>query len=229
MAGVALLRQVLRARGSCLKPVHSGPPLGLAAVPPAASALLLILTASGLNGTGGCGPLAGAPEDLRTVRRAEDMLWRCFPVLSVYTITQGDKVWYDVSTCIATVPRFHNSELACCWEQTREELQQYISNPVLLDHHCCLQRSATSCCWEQIREELQQDVSNPVLLDHYCCLHRSATSATVVSRGGKPAHRKVCCLACCAWSHRRNNAALRTLYCCNLHIIHGLSSGLSCS
>ena len=45
-------------------------------------------------------------------------------------------------------------------------------------------------------------VFNPVLLDHYCCLHRSATSATVVSRGGEPAHRKVCCLACCACSHR---------------------------
>ena len=57
---------------------------------------------------------------------------------------------------------------------------------------------------------------NPVLLDHYCCLHRSATSATVVSCGGEPAHRKVCCLACCACSHRRNNTALRSQYCRNL-------------
>ena len=59
-------------------------------------------------------------------------------------------------------------------------------------------------------------VFNPVLLDHYCCLHRSATSAKTVSRGGKAAHRKVCCLACCACSHRRNNTALRSQYCRNL-------------
>ena len=35
-------------------------------------------------------------------------------------------------------------------------------------------------------------------------------------RGGEPAHRKVCCLACCACSHRRNNTALRSQYCRNL-------------
>ncbi len=43
-------------------------------------------------------------------------------------------------------------------------------------------------------------VSSPLLLVQCCCLHRSATSATVVFRGGEPAHRFTiaCAVARCA-------------------------------
>ncbi len=59
----------------------------------------------------------------------------------------------------------------------------------------------------------QDCVCSPVLLVQCSRLHRSATSATVVFRGGEPAHRKVCRLACCACSHRGIGSALRSQYC----------------
>ncbi len=59
----------------------------------------------------------------------------------------------------------------------------------------------------------QNCVCNPVLLVQCSRLHRSATSATVVFRGGEPANRKVCLLACCACSHRGIGSALRSQFC----------------
>ena len=59
----------------------------------------------------------------------------------------------------------------------------------------------------------QDCVCSPVLLVQYSRVHRSATSATVVFRGGKPAHRKVCWLASYACSHRGIHSALRSQHC----------------
>ncbi len=59
----------------------------------------------------------------------------------------------------------------------------------------------------------QDCVCSPVLLVQYSRVHRSATSATVVFRGGKPAHRKVCWLANYACSHRGIHSVLRSQHC----------------
>jgi len=59
----------------------------------------------------------------------------------------------------------------------------------------------------------QDCVCSPVLLVQYSRVHRSATSATVVFRGGKPAHRKVCWLASYACSHQGIHRALCSQQC----------------
>ena len=53
-------------------------------------------------------------------------------------------------------------------------------------------------------------VCTPVLLVQYSRVHRSAT---VVFRGGGPAHRKVCWLASYACSHRDIHSACRSQHC----------------
>ena len=59
----------------------------------------------------------------------------------------------------------------------------------------------------------QDCVCSPVLLVQFSRVHRSAMSARVVFRGGKPAHRKVCWLASCAYSHQGVHWALRSQQC----------------
>ena len=69
-------------------------------------------------------------------------------------------------------------------------------------------------CFLRAAQLSSQDcVCSPVLLVQYSRVHRSATSATVVFRGGKPAHRKVCWLASYACSHRGIHSALRSQHC----------------
>jgi len=59
----------------------------------------------------------------------------------------------------------------------------------------------------------QDCVCSPVLLVQCSHLHRLATSAILVFRGGEPAQRKVCRLACYACSHWGIGSALRSQYC----------------
>ena len=69
-------------------------------------------------------------------------------------------------------------------------------------------------CFLRVAQLPSQDcVCSPVLLVQYNRVHRSATIATVVFRGGKPAHRKVCWLASYACSHRGIHSALRSQHC----------------
>ncbi len=57
-------------------------------------------------------------------------------------------------------------------------------------------------------------VCSPVLLVKYSRSLWSASGATVVSRGGKPAHKKLCKLASYAYWHWIIHLALRAQHCC---------------
>ncbi len=59
----------------------------------------------------------------------------------------------------------------------------------------------------------QDCVCSPVLLVQYSRVYRAATSASVVFRGGKPVHRKVCWLPSYTCSHRGIHSALRSQHC----------------